>query len=82
MYHETYVDIGRIFSSEQVVHHVAAKEIKMNSPVLPPSIILAVDDREIRVYMSAMIVLNYQKVPSNPYSSAEDELILVHSKKY
>ncbi|UPG85730.1 hypothetical protein L2Y94_20955 [Luteibacter aegosomatis] len=82
VHHETYVDIGRIFSSEQVVHRVPPKEIKMDGAVLSPDVILAVDDREIRVYMRAMIPLNYPKKPSNPYSFFEDDLILVHSKKY
>lgn len=80
VYHETYVDIAQIFSSEQVVHRAPPKKIKMNAPVLDPDIILMVDDRDIRIYMRALILLNYPKTSQD--SSFANDLILVHSKKY
>lgn len=76
------VDIAEIFSDRMVHHPVAREDIRENTTIPPPGIILAVDDRTIHVYMSTWISLKELQDPSNPHSALHTGVVLVHSKTY
>lgn len=76
------VDMAEIFADRMIHHPVDREDIRENSMIPPPGIILVLDDRTISVYMSSWIPLKELQDPSNPYSALHTGVELVHSKTY
>ena len=84
--HEATIDIGEIFKDELVRHNVPREEVAE----LPdgkyedaPSILLEVNDRTVRVYMSAWIPLKKQReIAGYMRNESRDDLILVKTYIY
>lgn len=79
---EAEVDIGEIFSDRMVRHTAKREEIRENSSIPYPGIILVVDDRTISVYMSTWMALKEPRDPRNPHSNQHWGVVLVDSKTY
>jgi hypothetical protein len=83
--HEADIDIGQIFSDGLVRHFVPREEIS-EAPngeiVVDPSVLLEVNDRTIRVYMSAFVPTKHLQVPGNKRSGFRDDLVLVQTYTY
>lgn len=82
---EADIDIGEIFSDELVQHFVPREEIA-EAPngeiVVNPSVLLEVNDRTIRVYMSAYVPTRHLQIPGNRRSGFRDDLVLVRTYTY
>lgn len=76
------VDISDIFADRLVRHVVAREDIREDSLIPRPGIILVVDDRTINTYMSTWIPLKKPQDPANPHSDLHTGLVLVDSKTY
>jgi hypothetical protein len=83
--HEAEIDIGEIFKDQLIRHNVPREEMAD----LPdgkyedtPSILLEVNDRMIRVYMSAFISTKNLQRPESKYSDYRDDVILVKTFTY
>jgi hypothetical protein len=83
--HESEIDIGEIFKDELIRHHVPREEMA-NLPDGKydddPSVLLEVNDRTIRVYMSAFVSTKREQIPGNKYSNFRDDVILVETYTY
>lgn len=79
---EASVDIAEIFADRMIRHTFAKEDIKEETNIPPPGIILVVDDRTISVYMSTWIWLKEPRNAENPHSDLHTDLVLVHSKTY
>lgn len=79
---EASVDIAEVFADRMIRHTLAKEEIKEDTSIPPPGVILLVDDRTISVYMSTLIWLKTPRDPENPHSDLHSDLVLVHSKTY
>ena len=80
--HRAEVDIGKIFQDEVIRHNVAREEMAE----LPdgeyesePSVVLEVNDRNVRVYMRAHVPTMRLQKPGNPYSDFRNDLILAQT---
>lgn len=83
--HEADIDIGQIFSDELVQHFVPREEIAEvpnGEIVVDPSVLLEVNDRTIRVYMSAYVPTRHLQIPGNRRSGFRDDLVLVRTYTY
>lgn len=76
------VDFAEIFADRLVRHPVRREDIREESTIPPPGIILVLDDRTISIYMSTWIALKELQDPSNPYSALHTGVVLVESKTY
>ena len=76
------VDMAEIFADRLVRHTVRREDILENSGIPYPGIILVVDDRTIRIYMSTWMSLKHRTDPDNPYSDHHSGVVLVHSETY
>ncbi|GAB3372189.1 hypothetical protein GCM10027431_22160 [Lysobacter rhizosphaerae] len=83
--HEASIDMGEIFKDELIRHNVPREEVldltdgKYDDP---PSILLEVNDRTIRVYMSAFIPTKHLQRPESKQSDYRDDVILVKTYNY
>lgn len=78
------VDVAGIFSDRMVRHTMAREDILENATIPYPGIIVVVDDRVIRVYMSSWIVLKESRGgdSENRASDLHTGVVLVHSETY
>ena len=77
------VDIAEIFSDRMVRHTVAREDILEKSHIPYPGIILVVDNRSIRVYMSTWIALKESaRRPDGRPGRIHSGLVMVHSEAY
>jgi hypothetical protein len=84
--HEAEIDIGEIFKDELILHNVPREEMAD----LPdgkydddPSILLEVNDRTIRVYMSARISLKKEvEIAGHMRNDWRDDVVLVKTYTY
>lgn len=78
------VDIAEIFADRMVRHAVAREDIMENATIPYPGIILVVDDRVIRVYMSSWIALkeSHSTDSANRAGHLHTGVVLVHSESY
>jgi len=82
--HEQDIDLGKIFAS-RLVHYAPELDVsEVNLSVIssPPEIVLAVDDRSIRVYMNARISLLHARFPGRPLSNFQNDVVLVHTERF
>ncbi|WP_235430180.1 hypothetical protein [Xanthomonas albilineans] len=81
--HHALVDLEAIFKDKVILHHVPQDQLP---PILhadiSPHIILEVNDRNINVYMRAMVQTTVLQKPGNEYSHFRDDLILAYTKTY
>jgi hypothetical protein len=80
--HRAEIDIGAIFKDQIILHDVSELEIPAGARIIPPSILLEVDDRTVRVYMKARIPTRQPQIPGNRHSDFRDDLILAWSGTY
>lgn len=83
--HEAEIDIGEIFKDELIRHNVSRREMADQPDgkyASNPSILLEVNDRTIRIYMSAFIPTKREQHPGNKYSRFRDDVILVKTYTY
>lgn len=83
--HEAEIDIGEIFKDELIRHNVPREEMADQPDgeyAFNPSILLEVNDRTIRIYMSAFIPTRREQIPGNKYSRFRDDVILVKTYTY
>ena len=84
--HEADIDIGAIFKDGVVLHRVPESEVAEGlfpqGLVGHPSVYLEVNDRTIRVFMSAFIPTKEPQIPGNPHSSARTDVIEAWSHTY
>jgi hypothetical protein len=80
--HEVKVDIGAIFKDELILHRVPASDLPENVYVMPPDIIVEINDRTINVFMKAFVPTKTPQIPGNERSTARDDLILAWSRTY
>ena len=67
--HETQLDLAQIFKERRIHHDVRAEDVWHGERIRPPAIILVVDDRDVLLYMKAMIPLRERSDARNPYSA-------------
>lgn len=83
--HEAEIDIGEIFK-DQLMRHFVPREEAADLPdgknESPPSILLEVNDRVIRVYMVASVPTKHLQKPGNRYSTSRRDLVLVKTYTY
>ena len=80
--HEAEVDIGAIFRDELILHRVPASDLPKNAYVMPPDIIVEVNDRTINVFMKAFVPTKTQQRPGHEHSDFRDDQILAWSRTY
>ncbi|WP_460731586.1 hypothetical protein [Lysobacter tyrosinilyticus] len=80
--HETRVDIGAIFKDELILHRVPASDLPENAYVMPPDIIVEVNDRTINVFMKAFVPTKTPQIAGNENSTARTDLILAWSRTF
>ena len=79
------IDIAGIFSDELVRHFVPREEVSDlpdGRNESPPSILLEVNDRTIRVYMKASVPTKHFQTPGNRHSTSRRDLVLVRTYTY
>lgn len=76
------VDMARIFQDRMVRHSTAREDIRENTWIHYPDIILVVNDRSIDVYMRTAIPLKRPSDPDNPRTDMRYEVVLVESGSY
>lgn len=79
---EARVDIAEILADRMIRHTAARKDIKEDTSIPPPGVILVVDDRVITIYMRTWIALKEPSDPANPHSDLHTGLVRVYSKAY
>ncbi|WP_260844186.1 hypothetical protein [Stenotrophomonas rhizophila] len=83
--HKAEIDIGEIFK-DQLMRHFVPREEAADLPngknESPPSILLEVNDRVIRVYMVASVPTKHLQTPGNRYSTSRRDLVLVKTYTY
>ncbi|WP_251006461.1 hypothetical protein [Stenotrophomonas sp. ISL-67] len=83
--HKAEIDIGEIFK-DQLMRHFVPREEAADLPdgknESPPSILLEVNDRVIRVYMVASVPTKHLQKPGNRYSTSRRDLVLVKTYTY
>lgn len=80
--HHAKIDFDEIFKDRIVLHHVPREELQElpdGEYDDPPSILLEVNDRIIRVYMSATVSTKHLQRSGRKLSNYRDDLILVRS---
>ena len=84
--HEAEIDIGEIFKDELIRHHVSREEmadLPDGKYASNPSILLEVNDRTIRVYMSARIPLKKEvEIAGHIRNDCRYDVILVKTYTY
>lgn len=80
--HEAEVDIRAIFRDELILHRVPASDLPENAYVMPPDIIVEVNDRTISVFMRAFVPTKTPQIPGNENSTARTDLIPAWSRTY
>ncbi|HEY4582096.1 MAG TPA: hypothetical protein VIG88_04415 [Lysobacter sp.] len=71
------LDLSAIFADGLIRHRVPANEIRKDSSVGNPDIIVELNDRTVRLYMRAHIPLEKPRDPGNRYSNFVGENVLV-----
>lgn len=82
---EAEIDIGGIFKDELIRHFVPKEEVADlpdGRNESPPSILLEVNDRVIRVYMRASVPTKHLQKPGNRHSISRRDLVLVKTYSY
>lgn len=80
--------IDDIFPDRKVWHNVPKEDVNEDwaryegGKTLPPQIFMEVNDRTVRVYMSAMVLTKLPPDPSRPDIVGRDDLVLVWSRSY
>ncbi|KAF1003494.1 MAG: hypothetical protein GAK28_04630 [Luteibacter sp.] len=77
--HKTRIDLAQIFKDRRIHHNVRPDDVWHGERIRPPTIILIVDDRDVRLYMKAMIPLRERSDPKNPYTTYRREATKVAS---
>lgn len=83
--HEAEIDFGEIFKDDLVKHFVPQEEVSElpdGINIVNPSILLEVNDRTIRIYMSAYVPTKHLQIAGNPRSGFRDDLVLVRTFNY
>lgn len=80
--HETQLDLAQIFKERRIHHDVRAEDVWHGERIRPPVIILIVDDRDVSLYMKAMIPLRERSDARNPYSTYRRETIPVARQSF
>jgi hypothetical protein len=80
--HEATVDIGAIFKDQMILHRVPASDLPENAYVMPPDIIVEINDRTIYVFMRAFVPTKTQQRPGHEHSDYRNDLILAWSRTY
>lgn len=73
--HTSLIDIPKIFSGEEFIHHVPSSDIAERAFLVSPQFILVVDDRTISVSMSSIVPLK-QSIDRSPYDYAGSEQVI------
>ena len=76
------IDMRKIFPDECIAHNTLLEDIPEKAYVGSPSILLVVNDRNIQIYIKAMIPLKKLRNPSNPHSDFAWDAISVFSKDF
>lgn len=83
--HAAEIDIADIFSDELIRHFVPREEVADlpdGKNETPPSILLEVNDRTVRVYMKAAVPTKHLQTPENRFSTSRRDLVLVKTYTY
>lgn len=78
------IDIAEIFSKQEVLHKVKLGDLYYppEETDVQPTIMLVVNDRNIKVYMRAFISTRSAQIPGNKYSYARNDLMLAYSQDF
>lgn len=74
------LDLARVFADGLIRHDTPLALINPDASVPDPDIVVEINDRTVRVYMRAFISLKAPIDPSNPYTNAVDDNVLVFEK--
>lgn len=80
--HAATIDMSAIFRSQCILHDVPREKIAEGIYVPSPSIVLVVNDREISIYMRAMIPLREPSRPNNPHSDVAWTTALAYRQSF
>jgi len=86
--HNVSIDLEEVFPGHLVLHDLSREEIRKPwletlsvEPVIP-DILLEVNDRDIRIYMRALLVAGSEDNQVNPDGYLRDDLILTWERAY
>jgi hypothetical protein len=86
--HDVSVDLSVIFPGQKILHRVELQDLQHalleNPSVQPvrPTILLEVNDSTVKVYMRALVALEREQYPGNPYSRFRNDRILAWEKTF
>lgn len=86
--HAASVDLDAIFKDRLVLHRVPRDEVReawletCRIKPISPDILLVVDDRNVVVYMRALVITEHEQIPGNPNSQMRDDLMVAWRHTY